>query len=100
MGRHDDALPAEKPRIKGDMGHGLMPESAEARAAVSALFENAPPILIEVRFPGCGTSSDWYLFEEKEQLDMLLERLGAGAELHVSSVWDLKNIRGAVCFGK
>lgn len=72
--------------------------SAEARAALSKLFENAPPVLVEVRFPQSGTSPDWYLCEAEEQLEPILERLGPGAELHVSSVWDLRNIKGEICF--
>ena len=63
----------------------------EIRSAVSALFENAPAVLVEVRFPGCGTSPDWYLCDEQEQLDKILDRLAAGAELHLSNVQDLKN---------
>jgi hypothetical protein len=69
----------------------------EAGASVSALFENAPPILVEVRFPNSGTAPDWYLCEEEEEFEQILDRLGAGAELHISSVWDLKNVKGAIC---
>jgi hypothetical protein len=71
--------------------------STEARAAVSALFENSPPVLVEVRFPQSGTSPDWYLCEEEEQFEQILKRLGAGVELHISSVWDLKNVKGEIC---
>ena len=66
------------------------------RSAVTALFEQSPPVLVEVRFPNAATSPDWYLFEGEEELDALLERLGPQAELYLSSVWDLKNPRGAV----
>ncbi len=34
------------------------------------------------------------------QNDKLLDRLGPGAELHVSSVWDLKNVKGEIVLGK
>ncbi len=69
----------------------------ETKAAISALFEIAPPVLVEVRFPNCATSPDWHLCEDEEELERIVERLGAGAEIHVSSVWDLKNVKGAVC---
>jgi hypothetical protein len=82
------------------MSQGLLPAIAEARATVSALFENSPPLLIEVRFPGCATSPDWYLCDEEEEFEKVLDSLAPGAELHVSSVRDLKNVRGAVCFRK
>jgi hypothetical protein len=78
----------------------LVSESTKARRAIGQLFENFPPVLIEVRFPGRGTSPDWYLCEEEEQLDQLLERLGSGAEIHASSVWDLKNTKGDICLRK
>ena len=68
----------------------------EPRAAISALFENTPPVLVEVRFPRAATSPDWYLFEEEQQLDQLLERVGPGVELRVSSVWDLRNAKGEI----
>jgi hypothetical protein len=74
--------------------------TAEAQAAVAALFANAPPVLVEVRFPKMGTSSDWYLLEEEEQLEQVLERLGSGVELHLSSVWDLRNVKEDVCLRK
>jgi len=78
----------------------LLSESAEAKVAISSLFENAPPVLVEVRFPNAGTSPDWYLCEEEAQLEQILERLSPGVELHVSSVWDLKNVKGEICLRK
>ncbi len=80
------------------MNQGVLRCDDKTRAEISALFENSPPILIEVRFLGCGTSPDWYLCAEQEQFEKLLEKFGAGVEMHVSSVWDLKNAKGAVCF--
>ena len=78
----------------------LLSASTEAKAAVSSLFRNAPPVLVEVRFPSSGTSPDWYLCEEEEQFEQIIERLGSGAELRVSSVWDLKNSKGDICLRK
>jgi hypothetical protein len=78
----------------------MISKNDQTRFAVSALFKTAPAVLVEVRFPGCGTSPDWYLCDEEEQLDKVLERLGSNAELHLSSVLDLKNSKGAVCFRK
>jgi hypothetical protein len=68
--------------------------------AVVRLFENTPPVLVEVRFPHSGTSPDWYLCEEEEQLEQILGRLGSGVELHISSVWDLRNVKGEICLSK
>jgi hypothetical protein len=83
-----------------DMSNFSLPANIHAKAAISALFANAPPVLVEVRFPNSGTSPDWYLCEEEEELERILERLGPGAELHLSSVWDLKNTKGAICLKK
>jgi hypothetical protein len=74
-------------------------DSTEAKTSLHALFEEAP-ILIEVRFPGCGTSPDWYLISEEEELDGILAKLAPGAELHLNRVWDLKNPKGAICLRK
>jgi hypothetical protein len=79
--------------------HGVS-SNPDARAAISALVEGSSPVLIEVRFPGCATASDWYLLSDDEQFDRLLDQLGPGAELHVSSVWDLKNVKGEVILGR
>ena len=57
-------------------------------------------MLVEVRFPACGTSPDWHLCEDEGQLQAILDSLAAGAELHLSSVWDLKNPRGDVVLRK
>jgi hypothetical protein len=78
----------------------LFTTAAEAKAAISALFENSPPVLVEVRFPQSGTSPDWYLCEDEEQWEQVLKRLGSGAELHISSVWDLENVKGEICLRK
>ena len=53
-----------------------LPASTEAKAAVSALFNNSPPVLVEVRFPRSGTSPDWYLCDDEEEFEQILERLG------------------------
>jgi hypothetical protein len=45
-----------------------------------------------------GTSSDWFLCENAAALDAILDRLGPGVEVHLNSVWDLKNPAGAVVF--
>ncbi len=74
--------------------------SSEVDTAISALFDHAPPVLVEVRFPCSGTSPDWHLCEDEEDLGAIIERLGPGAELHLSSVWDLKNPKGAICLRK
>lgn len=65
---------------------------------VGKLFDEKPPVLVEVRFPKMGTSSDWFLCENAAALDAILYRLGPGVEIHLSSVWDLKNPSGAVVF--
>ena len=80
------------------MSQGFQTLPSDARSAVAALLEHSPPVLIEVRFPHCATSPDWHLCEDEAELDQILDRLAPGAELHVSSVWDLKNPRGAITF--
>jgi hypothetical protein len=82
------------------MSQSLLPISTEARSAVAALFENAPAVLVEVRFPRSGTSPDWYLCEDEEQLDKIVDRLPRGAEVYLNNVQDLKNSKGAICFQK
>lgn len=78
----------------------LLSVSAETRAAISALFENAPPVLVEVRFPNMGTSPDWHLCQVQEDLEQIVERLGPGVEVRLSSVWDLKNVKGEIWLRK
>ncbi len=56
---------------------------------VSALFDNKAPVLIEVRFPNMGTSSDWFLCEDEREYTTVLDRLGPGSEVHLQSVWDI-----------
>jgi hypothetical protein len=70
--------------------------STESRAAVAQLFAQSPPILVEVRFPSAATPPNWYLLDDEEEMEKLLERLGPQADLYLSSVWDLKNPNGAI----
>ncbi len=81
------------------MSKVLLLASTEAKAVISALFEN-PPVLVEVRFPNSGTAPDWYLCEEEEQLGQILKHLGSSVELHINSVWNLKNVKGEICLRK
>jgi hypothetical protein len=37
-----------------------------------------------------GTSPDWHLCEDLAALDVILDKLGPGTEVHLISVWDLK----------
>ncbi len=69
-------------------------------AAQAALFESAAPVLVEVRFPHMGTAPDWYLCQDRGELDSIVERLGSGVELHLHSVWDLENRGRALVIGK
>src|SRR4051794_28019742 len=73
------------------MGASFLSDSSAVLQAIEKLFEEKPPVLVEVRFPKMGTSSDWFLCEDTAALDAILDRLGPGAEVHISSVWDLKN---------
>jgi hypothetical protein len=65
-------------------------------AAAEKLLAEKPSVLVEVRFPKMGASPDWFLCEDTAALDAILDRLGPGAEVHLNSVWDLKNPAGAV----
>lgn len=60
------------------------------REQVSALFRDRAPVLVEVRFPRMGTSSDWYLFDSDDELEQLNRRLAPGVEIHLTSVWDVR----------
>jgi hypothetical protein len=82
------------------MSQVLLLEDTETRSAISALFADAPPVLVEARFPSSWTSPDWYLCEEEAQLEQILERLAPGAELHLNSVWALRKTKGEICLKK
>lgn len=62
--------------------------TAAARDLVAKLAEQLP-LLVEVRFPGCGTSSDWYVCSTDEQWEELLARFPSDRILVVKSVRDL-----------
>src|SRR5687767_7462837 len=82
-----------RPRRMGETTTDL---SAAVREQLATLFRDRAPVLVEVRFPRMGTSSDWYLFETIEELDQLRRRLAAGVELYAASTWDIDMGRGAV----
>jgi hypothetical protein len=82
------------------MSTSSVPGTDPARAAAAALFAEKPPILVEVRFPKMGTSPDWFLCEDEDDLAAVLDRLGSGVEVHLHSVWDLRNPGGAVVLTK
>lgn len=74
----------------------LLSNTSTVVAAAVKLFVDKPPVLVEVRFPKMGTSSDWFLCENMADLEEVLDRLGPGVEIHLNSVWDLKNPSGAL----
>jgi len=68
--------------------------------AVERLFATKPPVLVEVRFPQMGTSSDWFLCEDRDELGPILDQLGPGVEVRLSSVWDIQDPTGGVVVRK
>lgn len=82
------------------MSTSILSDTAATRKEIGRLFEEKPPVLAEVRFPKMGTASDWYLFEDAAAVEAILLRLGPGAELHLSSVWDLTSSVGAIVIRK
>jgi len=78
------------------MSTSFLPDTDAARTAVAGLFAAKPPILVEVRFPQMGTSPDWFLCEDAADLEPILDRVGPGAEVRLSSVWDLADKAGPV----
>ena len=73
------------------MSTSLVSDADTILSAVGKLFDEKPPVLVEVRFPNMGTASDWFLCEDAVALDAILDRLGPGVEVHLDSVWDLMN---------
>jgi hypothetical protein len=67
----------------------------DLQKAISDAFDEGGPLLIEVRFPRMGTSPDWYLCEDEDQLAEILAPLSPKVEVYASSVWDLVNPKGA-----
>jgi len=61
------------------------------RKLLHDFFEEKAPVLVEVRFPRMGTSPDWYLCDTEADFDSVWERLGTGTEIHLHSVWDMKD---------
>ena len=41
--------------------------------AIAQLFAEKPPVLVEVRFPKMGTSSDWFLCDDEDDLEPRVE---------------------------
>jgi hypothetical protein len=80
------------------MSTSFVSDTNTVLTAVGKLFDDKPPVLVEVRFPKMGTASDWFLCENAAALDAILDRLGPGVEVHLGSVWDMKNPTGAIVF--
>lgn len=72
-----------------------MPDTDTVKAAITKLFGEKPPVLVEVRFPHMATSSDWFLCDDEDELVPILDRLGSGVEVHLHSVWDVKDVKDA-----
>lgn len=68
-----------------------LPMTETQRAAIARLVDDKAPILIEVRFPRMGTSPDWYLADSVSFIESIWERVAPGVEIHLHSVWDLKD---------
>ena len=75
-------------------------DTETVRSAVIRLLEEKSPVLVEVRFPHMGTSSDWFLCEDATEVDAVIDRVGPGAEVHMSSVWNLRDATGGILLRK
>lgn len=74
--------------------------SETIRAKVDALFDGKAPILVEVRFPRMATSPDWYLCNHSSEFEAIWEKLGAGVEVQLHSVWDLRDSERPLSFSR
>ena len=72
-----------------DMNKSFLSDTAATRKEIGRLFEEKPPVLVEVRFPNMGTAPDWFLCDDTAALEAVLDRAGPGVEIHLNSVWDL-----------
>lgn len=68
------------------------PNSPEGQRLRARLYDKLP-LLIEVSFRGCETSSDWFVCSTDDQLDELLARLPADREIFAVCVDELKSER-------
>ena len=80
------------------MSTSFLSDTNAVLTAVGKLFDEKPPVLVEVRFPKMGTSSDWFLCENAPALDAVLDRLSAAVEVHLTSVWDIKDFSKTIVF--
>ncbi len=80
------------------MSTSFVSDAETILAAVGKMFDEKPPVLVEVRFPRMGTASDWFLCENAAALEAILDRLGPGVEVHLGSVWDLKNLSDTIVY--
>jgi len=80
------------------MSATVLSDVGAMRERVAGLFDEKSPVLVEVRFPHMGTSSDWHLCDALDELDPILERLGPGAEVRLHSVWDVTDPTGGIVF--
>jgi hypothetical protein len=60
---------------------------------VARLFDRTR-VLVEVDCP--GAASDYYLFDEKEELDQLIRGLPPNTRIFLTSVVDLRNRKSAL----
>jgi len=56
------------------MSTSFLSDAKTVLTVVGKLLEEKPPVLVEVRFPKMGTSSDWFLCENAAALDAILDR--------------------------
>ena len=56
-----------------------------------SLFDDKSPFLVEVRFQGAGTSADWHLVHDYDDIVSLLGTLNGKAKVLLKSVWDIEH---------
>lgn len=73
------------------------PRFPESREHLETLLARGP-LLLQVRLPGLAATAEWLLCTEYEEIAEVASRLSPGAELHVSSVLDLRDAEGPATF--
>ena len=54
------------------MSTSILSDITTNRKEIGKIFQEKPPVLVEVRFPKMGTASDWYLCEDTATLEAIL----------------------------